>query len=544
MKRILCVALLPVLLAGCLGASRDALTRPDQVEAAALAELAPDTPDIVQVPVPANAFKIASQPLPAGANPQVDVEFNNVRLEEILVSVTRGASLNLIYESTGKGELKDARLSLIYKGDLHGFLRMVSKLSGAFFSYEDDALVVKKYETFSFVLPTYPKWVDEVGGGGSSDSSDDSDDSDDDSDLATGIMPNLKQLGATELGYDRLTSTMTFRADYQAYQRISRYLDALGENAALVMMRIVLLNVKTSEEHNYGIDWTKLALGMKDQKGWTTGTGESTTVGASDSFTRGLSVAMGEKGAALIMDGARFTFSGFLNAIERYGSYSVMQNAFVQTLSGMPAVFKVTTATPYIKSVGIASLSQNSGATQATAETEDATTGVELNVLPHYSKSLGTLGVDLNVQVSDVTRFLDLSAGNLGTLQQPERTTKEIKTFIRMTPHQIAVIGGLSRSRGDDAVAGLPGNTYLNKGKSQASEREQLVIVVRPLIVEFVPEAPAVSPRRVCHGVAAGETAAQIGNRYGVAAGVVLGAAGVRDPLRLPAGQTICFDVH
>jgi type II secretory pathway component GspD/PulD (secretin) len=124
--------------------------------------------------------------------------------------------------------------------------------------------------------------------------------------------------------------------------------------------------------------------------------------------------------------------------------------------------------------------------TIAQAQADVAKTGVVLEITPHYNAMARTLGVDIDAGVYGVTRFIDLSAGLLGILTQPEVAKKQVSTYLRMAVGQIAVIGGLTHNRDANTIAGLPIDTYLTKTRQTITEREELVIVVKPTIVEFV----------------------------------------------------------
>jgi type II secretory pathway component GspD/PulD (secretin) len=168
-----------------------------------------------------------------------------------------------------------------------------------------------------------------------------------------------------------------------------------------------------------------------------------------------------------------------------------VQNIFIETLSGKTGKIDVSTETPYIKNVAISPVlvGATTGTTTTTlsqTQSDVAKTGVVLEITPHYNAKAKTLGVNLDAGVYGVTRFINLSAGQLGILTQPEVTKKQVKTYLRMTVDQVAVVGGLTYDKDADNIAGLPGDTYLTKTKQTVTEREELVIVVKPTVVEFV----------------------------------------------------------
>ena len=131
---------------------------------------------------------------------------------------------------------------------------------------------------------------------------------------------------------------------------------------------------------------------------------------------------------------------------------------------------------------------ETSTATSATQAVKTATakSGVELSVVPYYNKKDGTLSLALKVTVSSVTQYMTLSAGNqLGTITQPETTLKAVSTYLRMTPAQVAVVGGLTIESVTDNAIGIPGDNYLSKTGRATKQKGELIIIVKPAIIEF-----------------------------------------------------------
>ncbi len=341
---------------------------------------------------------------------------------------------------------------------------------------------MKERETFSVLVPNYP-------------------------DLLKTVEGNMVKLGAEGVGYDDLSSSMSFRADYAGYQRMKEYLDNLKNNVSLVTMRIVLMNVRLNNGNSLGIDWSQMAVGWQSQNiqnlgfkklaklddsssstGTTTGT-TTTTTPATNLFEQGIGALFNTSGANLFMESSRFSLSALFSFMENFGKYNVMQNVFVETMSGKKGKIEIVTESPYVSEIGISSLSSTSGATAATAKTSTAKAGVIMDFTPYYNKKQQMLTINLKVNVEGVNRYVTISAGSqLGSFMQPETTKKSVETFLRMKPEQVAIIGGLVYEMNDDNVNGLPGDTYLTKNVTGKKEKEELVIVVKPTIIEFIPE--------------------------------------------------------
>ena len=79
------------------------------------------------------------------------------------------------------------------------------------------------------------------------------------------IRNNIEALGGTSISYDNLTSTITFQADFNSSERIAEFCRKLRENASLVTMRILLVDVSLNSTTSAGIDWTKFIMGYGTQ---------------------------------------------------------------------------------------------------------------------------------------------------------------------------------------------------------------------------------------------------------------------------------------
>lgn len=479
-------------------------------------------PSIIKVKLNPQSFDVQTKAmvLPPEVDTNVAVEFNNVELEKALYAIASYTGVNIVItkgdkagqkssgssssssstsstpspspqpqptaqravqsgSGTQAGESKGKKVSIRYKGKLSALLKIIAENTGAFFLYEGGAILVSENENFSVVVPAYPKLLDE-------------------------IEASVTTLGAKNVAYDRLTSSLSFNADYYSYRKITDYCDKLKRNASLVTMRILLLNVTLNDSESSGIDWTQMVAGGGAQRPMTLGNSKSSSAssaaGTSSSTSTssttgsdfgylgnfGASLLGNKSGGNLVVEGTSFSVSAMLSFMETYGRTSVMQNVFVESLSGTKGKIDVLTETPYVSEVSISSLSTASASASQSVKTDKAKDGVEMEISPFYNKLDGSLTIGLKISLMGVVRMLDLSAGQqIGQITQPETTRKNVDTYLRMAPTQVAVIGGLVLEKKGDSVSGLPGDSYLTKNVVKSKSKEELVIVVKPTIIEF-----------------------------------------------------------
>lgn len=378
----------------------------------------------------------------------------------------------------------DTMLSLEFKGSVKDLFNYLSETTNYFFVLQNNNLIIKTSKTFKIMIPNYPGIMKEIG-------------------------KSIEKLGASDIAYDEVSNNITFSADYPTYKRVLDFTSDIKNNMAMISMRIIMLNVSFSEEQNYGIDWTKLVAGWQGQMQnqpfglpalsgaatATTGTAAATssltatvpTSTVTAAVQTGVGAVMNSTGANIFVQGAKFTLGAFMSFINNYGKTSILQNVFVQTMSGKTGKLVSVTETPFVSNVGISSLSSNSISTQAAATTDKAKSGVELSITPTYTRDEGTLTISLDAGLYGVTRFITLQAGTLGSFTQPITTKKTISAVLRMAPSQTAIIGGLTFDKKGGSTTGLPGDSYFTNSVQTTKENEELIIIVKPQIFEFVP---------------------------------------------------------
>ena len=496
--------------------------QPDQAALVHQAEsLMADSPAIVKMPMGKSFILAEPDPgIPANLDMALkNVEFFNADIQTILYSISKQKSkLNFIYEtprypssvststtsagqavtpgamvantsmmeqSIGK-EDRVRQISISYSGKLSGFLKILSTSSGYFFHYDAEAgaVIVKEREIFNMVIPNYTSFQKDVRQPVKNFM------------IQEEIEASLKNLGAKDISYDTFSSTLSFSADSNGFKRIKGYIKSLRDNAALVTMRVMLLEVALNSSQNTGIDWTKLVVGYKSQaqnpfgvaatNATATSTASSTTASIAAPLAAGLATVFTGTGAEVFIEAKNFSLGMLLNFLDTYGHYSISQNIRIESMSGTKGRFAVLTKTPYVSAVQFTALTQQSSTATAGFTSATAKSGVEIEIVPYYNKAEGSLSMSLKVDVTGVTQMITLQAGQqLGTVNQPEETVKSLEDFLRFAPSHIAIIGGLTYEKTNNTSSGLPGENYLSKNYAATTVKNELVLVVKPTIYEF-----------------------------------------------------------
>lgn len=498
MKRLVTIGILAGILAGCVSdPARRAV--PNQEELTRQAEdNFRDIPAVVKVKLSPGQLQVMGgvPQFPVEMDREITADFRDADLYTVLYSVMKGAGLSVAFriEDTtaqpggipspgmvpgqpgqfGQNESTRRKVTISYRGKVSGFLQTLSQATGYFLSYRNGVLVAKPVDNFSISIPSYEELLKEM-------------------------ETSVKALGGSQIAYDRLSGRLSFTADAPALERIKDYCAAVRDNAALISMRIMILNVKLSNSTSTGIDWTTLAFGSFSQKrptginasSDTTSTGDDSGAGTDTSlpgaqWKNGVGALMGSTGATIFAESAQFSLNLLFNFLREYGRFTVTQNILAQALSGTKGHLDVLTETPFVSEVSFTALSNQSANVSQAVKTSTAKAGVEFDILPVWSKADGALSIRIKANVLGVNRYVTLDAGQqIGRITQPETTKKGVDTFVRMSPSMVAVIGGLVFERNNDNSRGLPGDSYLTRSYTTDGEKEELVVVVKPTVIEF-----------------------------------------------------------
>ena len=187
-------------------------------------------------------------------------------------------------------------------------------------------------------------------------------------------------------------------------------------------------------------------------------------------------------------------FSSIIQMLETQGEVSVLSSPRISTVNNQKAVIKVGTDEFFVTEVS----SNNSGATNETlTQTQDFTltpffSGIALDVTPQISKDHEViLHVHPTVsEVRDVEKTIDFGNGDIKKLPLAFSSIRESDSIIKARNNEIVILGGLLQSSEIDNKATTPwvskipifGNLF--RQKSSATEKSELVILLKPIVVE------------------------------------------------------------
>ncbi len=281
------------------------------------------------------------------------------------------------------------------------------------------------------------------------------------------------------------------RATSRQHEKVQEFLDHVMTNVRRqVLIEATIVEVTLSRNFQKGIDWQYL---QKNNPQLAIGAGSTTaTINA---VTGALMPVAGPAIVAGQLFTAAFREGGFTSAIElleAFGTAKIISSPKLSVLNNQTAVLKVVDNLVYFTVRSNASQSQLSVVNTFTSTPHTVAVGfvmsvtpqigdddsVLLNLRPTISRTIGDGVQDPNPQLTDVPSFI------------PEIQTREMESLIRVNNGDVAVMGGLmqddivNRNATVPGLASIPLFGYLFQNRNETSNKTELVILVRPVVVK------------------------------------------------------------
>ncbi|MBS1208984.1 MAG: mshL [Proteobacteria bacterium] len=269
-----------------------------------------------------------------------------------------------------------------------------------------------------------------------------------------------------------------------------------------VIIEAKILEVTLSNSFQAGINWAAFG-GSRIAAGVLT-PGSSITQGSSGAITTSssissatsnvLSSASTAAGSMLGMVLRTSNFSAVLNLLEEQGRVHVLSSPRVATLNNQKAVLKVGNDDFFVTEVTSNSSTSTSGSTTYSPNLtlQPFFSGISLDVTPQIDE-FGQITLHVHPMVSKVTSVTqEIDLGSLGTFKLPLASSQisEMDSVVKALDGQMVALGGLIRQSSDNTDSQVPGMGNvpvvgnLFKQQDHASERRELVILLRPTIIQ------------------------------------------------------------
>jgi len=301
---------------------------------------------------------------------------------------------------------------------------------------------------------------------------------------------------------NRQSGVIVVRAYPEQLRAVSDYLRKTQKTITRqVVLEAKVVEVELNSGFQAGINWT--ALVTKGNK--TAAFGQSNPPGGFDQnpFTpqgTPIPVVPGTPIVGQVINslGGAFTFafdstdfSAFIELLDAQGRTRVLSSPRVSTLHNQKAIIKAGTDEFFVTGVSSDTTTGESTTTSLDVELTPFFSGVALDVTPQISDD-GTVLMHIHPTVSDVedqSKRISFG-GSTSDLPLAVSQIRESDSVVRARSGQVIVIGGLMREirQRDDYktpfLSDVPGIGNLFKSKRDLSNTVELVLLLRPVVVE------------------------------------------------------------
>ncbi len=301
------------------------------------------------------------------------------------------------------------------------------------------------------------------------------------------------------------SGVIVVRALPRELRQVDRYLRSMRlsiDRQIILESKIIEVNLNSSTQS--GVNWAAFhaGTGARTAAGMSTpGSTLSPTGAISDtllSATPGASIAQSGSSANALFGIAFQTnnFAGLLEFLETQGSLQVLSSPRITAMNNQQAVLKVGTDDFFVTGI-TTNIATGSGAAGSAVITPTITvqpffSGVALDITPSIDDQ-GTVILHVHPSVSTVSeKDKIVNLGTLGnyTLPLASSTMSETDTIVRVHDGNVVAIGGLmlvnnsETSSGVPGLSGVPGVGYLFSSKEKSQTKQELVILIKPTVVE------------------------------------------------------------
>ena len=304
------------------------------------------------------------------------------------------------------------------------------------------------------------------------------------------------------------SGVIVVRAMPEELRSVGSYLKAAQLSVGRqVILEAKIIEVQLNEAYQTGINWAGFrthadspasfgllapgtALAPLGAGGATSSLNNPGTIGA----TPGCCINTPSTGAGSLFGLALQTsnFAALLSFLESQGNVHVLSSPRIATLNNQKAVLKIGTDEFFVTNVSTTTTTGTSTVTTPSVTLQPFFSGVVLDVTPQIDdRGNVILHVRPSVsQVQTVNKSIDLGTGGNLRLPLAASNTSETDSIVRGRDGQVVAIGGLMRQATRSDRSGLPGAGdgpglgALFRNTSQLSQKSELVILLKPTIVQ------------------------------------------------------------
>jgi type II secretion system protein D len=312
-------------------------------------------------------------------------------------------------------------------------------------------------------------------------------------------VPTVVIIGKTRIMADNRTNSIMAFGSSDAVARISAMIDQLDRRPLQVRLATVIGELTVSEGQEFGIDilqkFQKVGQGglasslvtpgsATANAANTTSTGTTTTTGSAVPEPGSLISSLGfPLPSGLTLYGAiGSTLDAYVRALGTTNRFKIISRPSVYTTNNKLAVISSGSQIP-VPGTTVSGLNNNNALTSSSTTTY-VSVQLDLEIIPL---------INANHEVTLQIRQTNNSEGSSQIISGnsvPTILTQEINTNVTVPDKSTIVIGGLISDNNTRKTSGVPWLSdipllgYLFKDTSKSKERDELIIMIQPTVVE------------------------------------------------------------
>ncbi|WP_231562045.1 pilus (MSHA type) biogenesis protein MshL [Colwellia psychrerythraea] len=308
------------------------------------------------------------------------------------------------------------------------------------------------------------------------------------SDFWTELKESLTAFVGTGEGRSVIVSPqaglVTVRALPQEITAVKKFIkDTESHLHRQVIIEAKIMEVTLNDDYQQGIKWEKVLdqVGSAEIVYSTTGN----VVGNVISNTIG-----GVNTMAFSKKTNGSEFSGVIELLQTQGNVQVLSSPRITATNNQKAVIKVGEDEYFVTEVSSTTTTGTSTSTTPEVELTPFFSGIALDVTPQISKD-GSVILHVHPSVTiteEQTKVIEIGSERL-VLPLAQSSVRESDTIIRAQSGEVVIIGGLIETYKVDIesktpiLGDIPYLGELFKNKSQSSQKRELVIMLKPIVV-------------------------------------------------------------
>jgi len=247
-----------------------------------------------------------------------------------------------------------------------------------------------------------------------------------------------------------------------------------------VIIEAKIMEVTLNDDYQQGIKWDNVLghVGSTDLTFQTTGDIVGNSVSASIGGLTGISFTNAD-------------FSGVIELLSTQGNVQVLSSPRITATNNQKAVIKVGEDEYFVTEISNTTTTGTATTTSPEIELTPFFSGIALDVTPQINKEGDViLHVHPSVTITqEQTKTIRLGSDNFA-LPLAQSSVRESDTIIRAKSGEIVVIGGLIETRKVDQesktplLGDIPLVGELFKSKSEATQKKELIIMLKPIVVQ------------------------------------------------------------